>query len=176
MRITVREQGKEEREVALGFGGVGLYNFVSRLISLLGSSATNVTREGDALCVHYRESGVLVRETYHEFFSEEGNNSHYLFLLKQELFLKVYELKITGFEDGVMASYMSRLFDSLEMNLEKKLKAVAAVLYGGARKRSDVERLMELSWKDLIAAIRIAQDERIGAVEVLDFLEQPIAA
>jgi hypothetical protein len=182
MRIEFFEKEKDGTLEKVGEQWASaLYDLVSRVVRLLDILATDLVREGDDLCLYYIGQGNTPWcEKFIGFFDWRQGIELFANLLKQELYRGLramsFTVNITGFERGFLDDYMPRLLDNLEMDPEKKLKAVAAVLYGGARRRSDVERLMELDWKDLIAAIRIAQDEGIGAVEVLDFLKQPVAA
>jgi len=158
---------------------VALYNAIRRILVLLGSSATNlsIVRDGEgALFLYHRERRVGFCEVFHEFLGEDREGLLIGHILWQEFESMLRELKITGFERGFLDDYMPKLIGNPEIDVDRKFKAVVAVLYGGARRRSDVECLMKLDWKDLIAAIRIAQDEGIGAAEVVDFIKQPVAA
>jgi len=153
-----------------------LYDMVSRVVQLLDILATDLVREGDNLCLYYIGQGDTPwSERFFGFFDRREGEQLFANLLKQELLKIVREQDLRGFAEG-FHGYYTRLLDDLKMDPEKKLKAVAAVIYGGARRREDVERLMEMDWKSLIAAIRMSQDEGISAVEVLDFIEQPAVA
>jgi len=148
-----------------------LYDMVSRVVRLLDILATNLVREGDDLCLYYVEQGdTLCCEKFVGFFDRREGVGLFANLLKQELLKIVREKDFGGFVKSYIYNYIPGLLENLEMDPEKKLKAFTAVLYGGARQREDVERLMEMDWKDLISAIRISQDEGIGAVEVLDMI------
>jgi hypothetical protein len=179
MRITFMRQRKgRQMEAVRGADEVGFLDAVRRVFLLLKGSATNLARTGQVDLTLYFYDTVTdepVCDVYHRFF---GADLNYLLtvLLYRELYYGMRKINLTGIEEGFLDDYMPRLLNNLEMDSESKLKAVAAVLYGGAVRRDDVERLVKLDWKDFIAAIRIAQSEGIGAVEVLDMIKQPVAA
>ncbi|MFA6437551.1 MAG: hypothetical protein WC242_00165 [Candidatus Paceibacterota bacterium] len=180
MRVTFLRQRKGiQMETVRGADSIGSYDVVRRIVELLESSATNLIRAGKDNLFLYSYDTVTdepVCDVYHGFFDSDRRYL-LIILLYQELDRRLRDKNLNGFEEGFVGVYMPGLLDNPEISIETKFKTVAAVLYGGARRRSDVERLMEKDWKDLIAAIRIAQSEGIGAVEVLNFIEQqPVAA
>jgi hypothetical protein len=178
MRIEFFEKEKDGTLEKVGEQWASaLYDLVSRVVRLLDILATDLVRERDDLCLYYIGQGDTPWcERFVGFFDWREGIGLFENLLKEEFRKIVREKYLCGFAKSYLVDYMPRLLDDLELDPEKKLKAVAAVLYGGAIWQKDIERLMDLGWKDLIAAIRIAQDEGIGAVEVLDLLEQPVAA
>lgn len=156
-------------------GNYALYDLVHRAVLLLDILATDLVREGDDLCLYYvGQEDTPWYERYIGFFDRREGVELFANLLKAEVYRIVGEKCLHGFGEGFLYYYMPKLLDNLELDPEKRLKAVAAVLYGGARRREDVERLMELDWKSLIAAIRISQDEGVSAIEILNIIE-PVA-
>jgi len=164
-----------------GTGPMTISDVVRQIIRLLGTTASlnRIERAGDlALDVVDPDKGTY-RGVYHSF-SDPKYAEEIVACLKASLFSRSRIFGVLEEDRKIgefMLDFMPRFLDSPENDVEKKLKAVLAVItYGGARTREDMERLVELKWWKLLAVVRLARSEQMSAVEVLDFLEPVVAA
>jgi hypothetical protein len=180
MKVTTTEWFKDSKQMeVVDETHVALRDAVGGIVGLLGFNATNLVLSQDGegtLFLHLIErKDVPACEMYHGFCNP--NNAPLLAnFLKQDLHEGVYVRNLVGFAEGFIDNYMPRLLNSLDVDVETKLKAVVAVLYGEAMQQSDIVRLVMLDWRDFLATIQMAQDEWISAIEALDMIEQPVAA
>jgi len=180
MKITIMKQRKgEQMKATSGSNSADLRAVVREVIELLGRSATNLARTGQNDLSIYSYDTVTsepVCDVYHGFFDEEHNDLALTSFLYKEMGSRLSRKGLNRYKTDFSVGYMSDILANLRLDLETRLKAFFVVACGGVCQREDVGRLMELDWKSLIAAIRIAQDEGMSAVEVLDFIEQPVTA
>jgi len=180
MRITFMRQRKgEEMKAIRGSNSADLPAVVREVMELLDRTATDLVRtdQNDLRIYSYDTvTSEPVCDVYHGFFDEEHNDLALTSFLYKEMGSRLSRKGLVRYKTDFSVVYMSDILANLRLDLETRLKAFFVVACGGVCQREDVERLIKMDWKDLIAAIRIAQDEGMSAVEVLDFIEQPAVA
>ncbi|MFA6437538.1 MAG: hypothetical protein WC242_00230 [Candidatus Paceibacterota bacterium] len=156
---------------------------VRSVLTAFSTSAINLVRTSDGDLVIetegwdvVRRNKVIYRGAYHGFFDLQ-NVGEVVAELKEALFSRSVQIGVLESSEinDLVFDFISRFLDSPENDIEKKFKAVLVVIHGGARTREEVERLVELEWWKLLAAVQLARSEQMSAVEVLDLLE-PVAA
>jgi len=148
---------------------------VRSVLLLLGNTARSfIKTETNDLVIEVMmdSSGNLHQGVHHSFFDTRYVDEIVARLkmslsLRSRTFGVLEDRAISDF----MYNFMPRFLDSPENDVEKKLKAVLAVIYGGARKQEEIERLVALNWKDLLAVIYIVRHEYQGAYSAIDVLD-----